>query len=185
MPTAGADRLRDVFSPDGKRFLVVLVPEAGTLPHSDHHDKFPVRVGNVTAHLDAYGVVKWLSERGLLRREGQQSYPEFKREPISDLEASTITAGLNSGVAAVQIEALRDFTHLSHRHIVLDREDIASPVSRILRGGTTEEVKLIVDALRSVVLWGPDQETRPVADWFDRIAELARDVRESELARMA
>lgn len=86
--------------------------------------------------------MKWLSERGLLRREGQQSYPEFKQEPISDLKASTITAGLNGGVAAVQIEALRDFTHLSHRHIVLDREDIASPVSRILRGGTTEEVKL-------------------------------------------
>lgn len=57
VPTAGADRLRDVFSPDGKRFLVVLVPEAGTLPHSDHHDKFPIRVGNVTAHLDASGVV--------------------------------------------------------------------------------------------------------------------------------
>lgn len=174
-----------VLSEDKKRFLVVHVPAAATLPHSDHRDRVPMRVGNVTAYLDPSGVMKWLSERGLLSREAQQVYPESKREPISDVDASAIADGLDSGIALRRIEALRDMAHLCHRHVVLDRGDIALSIGRILREGTTQEARLILEGLRSVVLWGPEEERNPVLQWFDRVAEIARDVREPELARMA
>jgi len=173
-----------VLSVEGKRFLVVRVAPAGTLPLSDFRDKFPVRVGNVTAYLDGSGFISWMNERGLLKKEGQQAYPEFKREAISDLEASAIATGLN-GNSAVRIEALRDFAHLSHRRVLLDRKDIAKPIGGILKDGTRDETKLVVEALRSVVLWGSEEEKRSVEDWFPRIAELARDVRNPDLARMA
>lgn len=174
----------EVCSNDNKRFLVVRVAPAGTLPLSDFRDKFPVRVGNVTAYLDGSGFISWINERGLLKKEGQQSYPEFKREPISETEASALASGLNSS-AKVRMEALRDFAHLSHRHVVLSRINIAKPIGRILRDGAKEEAKLIIEALRSIVLWGPEEEKRSAADWFPRIAELARDTRNPELARMA
>jgi len=173
-----------VFSDDGRRFLVVRVAAAGTMPLSDFRDKFPVRVGNVTAHLDGSGFISWINERGLFKKEGQQSYPEFKREAISDVEASAIAAGLD-GAASVRIEALRDFAHLSHRRVLLDRTDIARPIERILLRGTRDETKLILEALRSVVLWGPVAEKQPVENWFPRIGQIARDFQAPELARMA
>lgn len=173
---------------NGKRFLVVYVPVATTLPHSDFRDKTPVRVGNITAYLDASGVVGWLNERGLLRREpaeSRQSYAEMKREPISDDEALAIAAGLNSGSRDARLEALRDLAHLSHRRVVLDRKELAAPTGGILLRGPLEHVKLILEGLRSVVLWGTTEEKRPVVEWFVRITELARGLDNPEIARMA
>lgn len=173
---------------DGKRFMIVYIPAATTLPHSDFRDKIPVRVGNVTAFLDASGVVGWLNERGLLRRdtqEGRQPSAEIKREPISDEEASAIAAGLNSGTAEVRVEALRDVAHLCHRRVILDRSELADPVGRILLRGPPEETKFILEGLRSVVLWGTEDEKRPVEEWFARIAELARDFHDPVIAKMA
>jgi hypothetical protein len=171
----------------GKRFLAVTVPAATTLPHSDFRGRTPVRVGSITAYLDSSGVVGRLNERGLLSREAQnrQSYQESRREPISDEEASAIAAGLNSQTAEVRTEALRDVAYLCHRRVVLDREEISEPVGRILRTGTSMEAAFILEGLRSVVLWGTDDEKRPVDEWFEHVAGLARDFNKGEIAKMA
>ena len=173
-------------SDDGKRFLVVRVPAATTLPHSDFRDKTPVRVGSITAYLDASGVVGWLNERGLLRREeARQSYLEAKREPVSDEEALVLAKALRSETREVRIEALRDVAWLCNRRVVLDRPELAAPLGRILVTGAPEELKFSLDALRSVVLWGSKEEKLAVDGWFDRISELARDVDDPVVAKVA
>ncbi len=163
--------------PFGNRtFLLVKVPRS-KLVHNDIQRKFPVRVGNITGYLDAYGLISLLQERGLVYREGQQPQElgvvaQQERAKIPAEELTTLSRSLESSDRIVRREALRDLTANPFKYIVLEDQSVAKLIERFLDTGDQEEQALALDLLRYVANWGNAKEKRVAGSWMTRIAKI-------------
>ena len=165
--------------PFGKKgFLIVHVPESKAV-HSDHEHRFPIRIGDTTGYVDALSLILLFQRRGLVRAEAtQQSYQqeERKRVPLPEAEAALLARHLGSAEASVRSEALRDLGTLPYRHILLEDSRVATAVEAILHSQivVAEEMRLVLEMLRSIVSIGTEYEKQVLSRWFGDIAGMAR-----------
>ena len=169
------------------KFLVVGI-ERSTIIHNDHRHRFPVRIGDKTGFLDAAGLISLLQERRLISAEATLQVPppsERKRERIPDSEVRLLERTLSSTDSPLRLEALRDIHNLAHRSILLDRERISTPIAQLLESGSDEERGLVLDIVRTIVLWGARSEKEVVAPWMETVAEAGKALSRAEIARKA
>jgi hypothetical protein len=173
--------------PFGSRsFLLVKVPRSNVV-HNDSQRKFPVRVGNITGYLDAYGVISLLQERGLIRPESAQqatSLTEQPRLPLSAKEMALLSRGLESVDPVIRLEAVRDLTATPFKQIVIEDPSIAKIVQHLLQSGSAEEKGLILDLVRHVANWGTAKEKEIVTSWMDIFTTMGK-TSPPEIARKA
>lgn len=165
--------------PFGRRqFLIVHVPESKAV-HSDHEDRFPIRIGDTTDYMDALSLILLIQRRGLVRGETiQQAYQpeERKRVPLPDAEAGSLARHLGSENASVRSEALRDLSTLPYRHVLFEDSRIAGAIETTLRSKTspTQDTRLVLETLRSTILTGTEAEKHVVSGWFQDLVEIAK-----------
>src|SRR5207245_8707977 len=129
--------------------------------HNDLQRKFPVRVGNITGYLDAYGLVSLLQERGLTRPESlQQLSPqvEQKRTPLPADEMALLSRSLESKDPAIRLEAIRDLTSSPYKYVVLENKSVSKIIGDLLELGSSEEKGLALDLVRYVANWGKPKD---------------------------
>jgi len=172
---------------EGKIFPVVHIPRSSIL-HSDSSRKFPMRIGTITAYLDAVGVVAKLRERGLLGQETAKEYSAWKereRETGSIPNLTSVLRALGSDDESFRLVALEDILIRSNDHAVLETSKLAVRIKERLKSGTDNERILILKLLRTVGLWGTEKEKEAVRPWFDSIVDLGKSSPNAELARDA
>ncbi len=169
------------------KFLIVGI-ERSTIIHNDHQHRFPVRIGDKTGFLEAAGLIALLQERRLISAEATAQVPppsERKREPIPDSEVPLLERTLSSTDSPLRLEALRDINNLTQRSILLDRGRISTFLARLLKSGSSEEVGLVLDILRTIVLRGESSEMEVITPWMELVVEKGKAVNEAEIARKA
>jgi len=173
--------------PFGNRsFLLVKVPRSNVV-HNDLQRKFPVRVGNITGYLDAYGLISLLQERGLTRPESiQQLSPqvEQKRTPLPADEMALLSRGLESNDPAIRLEAIRDLTSTPFKYVVLENKSVSKLIGNLLESGSLEEKGLALDLVHYVSNWGTPKEKEIVSSWTAALVNIGK-TSSTDIARKA
>ncbi len=169
-------------------FLVVKIPKSKVI-HCDPQWRYPVRTGNITGFLETFGLTAVLRERNVIRSEGLPEQPLFsaprKRDPIDQGATNMIVKALGSENPRVRLEGLRDLLLVQYNAVTLENQSIADSVERILSSGNTDEIKFVLDFLRTVTIWGTVEEKKVAGRWMNTVLKIGLQTTSAESARSA
>lgn len=167
--------------------LVIRVPKSRVV-HSDHEQKFPMRLGTITSYHDAPGLVGLLEERVFGPEPVEQEHVfENERERASFPESmrSLAVKSLKKASTAIRIEMLKDLDSLTYQYRILEDEEIVEEIGNRLWSDSEDELILVMELIRSASYRGTETEKGQVGKWLPRVADLAKSTKDVRLARAA